>query len=436
DGLYGNGLKTAIINFQQFVGLTADGYAGSQTWASLLVSTGDPDRKGTACDCSTTITAEKAATLKANGYEIVGRYLTGIYAMTRDELETIFANNLKVVPIFEVGGYNLIYFTSSQGASDANSAIAAANTLGFPDGTIIYFTVDFDALDIDVTNAIIPYFKAIKNTFTELGSNYKIGIYAPRNVCSRIANAGYSCSSFVCDMSSGFSGNLGYVLPQDWAFDQIRTVSIGSGSGHIEIDNDISSGKDSGVNCFIPIEALVNLANGILKVFKLSVTDLNVEQTISTGGIVVKWESGFKSDIGSGDVEFSVKNGQIEDFEAVANAISGSVGLSKNWFNDLGAAIKNGTIKISVKSNLSIEIEIDQEVPDDITITYPYLYTIIDISINDYINGLGSDVLNAVESAAPKVFAVAALVIAVCVIVELAPEVAVVALLSALTSVI
>ncbi|WP_254903754.1 glycoside hydrolase domain-containing protein [Clostridium tyrobutyricum] len=246
DGLYGNGLKTAIINFQQFVGLTADGYAGSQTWASLLVSTGDPNRKGTACDCSTTITAEKAATLKANGYEIVGRYLTGIYAMTHDELETIFANNLKVVPIFEVGGYNLIYFTSSQGVSDANSAIAAANNLGFPDGTIIYFTVDFDALDINVTNAIIPYFKAIKNTFTELGSKYNIGIYAPRNVCSRIANAGYSCSSFVCDMSSGFSGNLGYTLPQDWAFDQIHTISLGSGSGYIEIDNDISSSKNNG----------------------------------------------------------------------------------------------------------------------------------------------------------------------------------------------
>ncbi|WP_035123108.1 glycoside hydrolase domain-containing protein, partial [Clostridium tyrobutyricum] len=195
---------------------------------------------------STTITAEKAATLKANGYEIVGRYLTGIYAMTHDELETIFANNLKVVPIFEVGGYNLIYFTSSQGVSDANSAIAAANNLGFPDGTIIYFTVDFDALDINVTNAIIPYFKAIKNTFTELGSKYNIGIYAPRNVCSRIANAGYSCSSFVCDMSSGFSGNLGYTLPQDWAFDQIHTISLGSGSGYIEIDNDISSGKNNG----------------------------------------------------------------------------------------------------------------------------------------------------------------------------------------------
>ncbi|WP_279146262.1 glycoside hydrolase domain-containing protein [Clostridium tyrobutyricum] len=273
DGLYGNGLKTAIINFQQFVGLTADGYAGSQTWASLLVSTGDPNRKGTACDCSTTITAEKAATLKANGYEIVGRYLTGIYAMTHDELETIFANNLKVVPIFEVGGYNLIYFTSSQGVSDANSAIAAANNLGFPDGTIIYFTVDFDALDINVTNAIIPYFKAIKNTFTELGSKYNIGIYAPRNVCSRIANAGYSCSSFVCDMSSGFSGNLGYTLPQDWAFDQIHTISLGSGSGHIEIDNDISSGKNNGVSQIAKIILLLKRLDSAAETYLVLAAD-------------------------------------------------------------------------------------------------------------------------------------------------------------------
>jgi peptidoglycan hydrolase-like protein with peptidoglycan-binding domain len=248
DGLYGNGIKTAVTNFQQFAELSADGYAGKQTWASLLVSTGDPNRIGTACDCSTTITVEKASTLKANGYNIIGRYLTGRYAMTSEELSVIFENNLKVVPIFEVGGNKLSYFTSLQGMADANYAVIAANALGFPDNTIIYFAVDFDALDIDVTNNIISYFQAIKNKFTQLISSYKIGIYAPRNVCSRIAAAGYSCSSFVCDMSSGFSGNLGYPLPHDWAFDQIATISHGSGYGYIEIDKDISSGKDIGVS--------------------------------------------------------------------------------------------------------------------------------------------------------------------------------------------
>lgn len=52
-------------------------------------------------------------------------------------------------------------------------------------------------------------------------------------------------------MSSGFSGNRGYSLPTDWAFDQIKTRSIGDGLGKIEIDNNISSGKDKGVNSIV-----------------------------------------------------------------------------------------------------------------------------------------------------------------------------------------
>ncbi|EPY2275232.1 polymorphic toxin type 44 domain-containing protein, partial [Clostridium sporogenes] len=78
--------------------------------------------------------------------------------------------------------------------------------------------------------------------------NYRIGIYAPRHICTLVAEKGYSCSSFVCDMSSGFSGNLGYPLPKDWAFDQISTVTVGSGSGAIEIDNNICSNKYTGVS--------------------------------------------------------------------------------------------------------------------------------------------------------------------------------------------
>lgn len=49
-------------------------------------------------------------------------------------------------------------------------------------------------------------------------------------------------------MSTGFSGNLGYPLPYNWAFDQISTITVGNGSGMIEIDNDICSGLDNGVN--------------------------------------------------------------------------------------------------------------------------------------------------------------------------------------------
>ena len=54
-------------------------------------------------------------------------------------------------------------------------------------------------------------------------------------------------------MSSGFLCNIGHTLPSDWAFDQIHTLTIGSGSGEIEIDNDIASGRTLG--CLVDSEA-------------------------------------------------------------------------------------------------------------------------------------------------------------------------------------
>lgn len=199
--------------------------------------------------------------------------------MTSSELKIIFDNGLRVIPIFEVGGYKLSYFSYDQGVSDADSAIFAAAQLGFTKDTIIYFAVDFDALDSDVTSNVLPYFKAISEKFTNANSIYKIGIYAPRNVCSRVQNAGYSCSSFVCDMSTGFSGNLGYPLPKDWAFDQISTVTL-HGNADIEIDNNISSGKNPGVNSVVPVDILGALNdNSFAKLFgvEFSTPDAEIE---------------------------------------------------------------------------------------------------------------------------------------------------------------
>ncbi len=247
-GYYGNNTQKSVLLFQNFTCLSSSGNAGMQTWSSLLTSTGDTSRKGTMCDCATTITAAKAQTLKTNGYKSVGRYLTGKFKMTQPEINTILSAGINIFPIMETGGYELPYFTLTQGNLDAKAAIKTARDFGFDADTIIYFTVDFDALDGDVTSSILPYFSEIYGVFKRTKTKYKIGIYAPRNVCTRISKAGYSCSSFVCDMSSGFSGNLGYPLPKDWAIDQISTITIGTGDGLIEIDNNISSGLDLGVS--------------------------------------------------------------------------------------------------------------------------------------------------------------------------------------------
>lgn len=123
----------------------------------------------------------------------------------------------------------------------------AARGYGFEEGTIIYFAVDYDSTDDEITNKILLHFQAVHSTLTALGS-YRVGIYGTRNACSRVSNAGYAVTSFVSGMSTGFSGNLGFPLPENWAFDQISTITLGSGDGQIEIDNNIKSGRDNGVS--------------------------------------------------------------------------------------------------------------------------------------------------------------------------------------------
>ena len=86
---------------------------------------------------------------------------------------------------------------------------------------MIYFAVDYDATDPQVSSHILPYFKAVTQS---LGGGYRVGIYASRNICTRVARAGYAVASFVSDMSTGFSGNLGFPIPSNWVFDQFYEV--------------------------------------------------------------------------------------------------------------------------------------------------------------------------------------------------------------------
>lgn len=262
DGKYGVGVVSAVKAFQEFMCLPQTGYADMPTIKALLSSSGDTTRTASACDTATIITAEKAQTLRNNGYKTVGRYLTGNVrtssgltskALTSKELAVILDAGLKVFPIYQDGGYESSYFVKDQGTRDAYSAASAARRLGFPSGTTIYFAVDFDAYDYEVTDKIIPYFQEIKSAFTKMQTfstapKYEIGVYGPRNICIRTSEAGLTKYSFVANMSTGFSGNLGYPMPNNWAFDQFYEGTIGSGSGSIGIDKDGYSGRDSGAS--------------------------------------------------------------------------------------------------------------------------------------------------------------------------------------------
>lgn len=255
DGNFGNVVNTAYLKqFQSKYAIPINGVVDRTTWLSMFISSGDTERTAKACDCATILTNAKAKTLYDNGYRYVGRYLSGTIvggaskALSREELQIAFNAGLRVFPIQQASANKVSYFTEEKGVQDANSAYEYATNLGIPAGTIIYFAVDCDPQDHEITSNIIPYFKKVSETIKESkNSKYKVGIYGTRNVCTRVSEKGYAVSSFVSDMSTGFSGNLGFSIPNNWAFDQFATVTVGEGDGQIEIDKDGFSGRDIGI---------------------------------------------------------------------------------------------------------------------------------------------------------------------------------------------
>ena len=139
------------------------------TIKALLTSCGDTSRPAKACDCSVQLTYPKALALSRKGYECVGRYLTGFVGAGRpknlitSELLAIFRAGLRVFPIYQDGGWEPEYFAggATVGERDGRLAVEAARSLSLPAGSIIYFAVDCDLYDYQVSELVIPYFSGV-----------------------------------------------------------------------------------------------------------------------------------------------------------------------------------------------------------------------------------------------------------------------------------
>lgn len=255
---YDSALAAAVRAFQTFVALPSTGDGDFSTWASLLASFGDQSRPGQACDGIVRITPARAATLKAAGVMYVGRYLTNPSgkslpekAIQPGELQTIADNGLRCFPIYQTTGDDVTDFDYTAGRTAGYAAVNAALDHGFKNGTRIFFSVDFDATDDQITASILPHFKGVNDAMADSGNPYDIGVYGSREVCARVGAAGYSTASFLADMSSGYLGNVGHQLPDDWAYDQFAIRTLGSGDAQLaSIDMDIASGRDTGQGSF------------------------------------------------------------------------------------------------------------------------------------------------------------------------------------------
>ena len=253
DGAFGSALKKQIEEFQKFYCLSGvtSGTVDRITWASLLSSKGETSRAAKACDTSTVLNYAKAKSLYDAGYRYVGRYLSGTVggkrskAMTAEEIADIFKAGLRIFAIFQEGTPSMSRYTLESGVSEAQKALSAARQLGIPEDAIIYFAIDYDVMESGI-NAVKQYFAGIRRVFAKAGYYYHAGIYGARNVCSKVCNSGLAESSYVSDMSTGFSGNLGYKIPENWAFDQFHEYQFPSTDGTFGLDKVGYSGRYNG----------------------------------------------------------------------------------------------------------------------------------------------------------------------------------------------
>lgn len=254
-GVFGPLTANAISEFQTAAGITADKVVYPYVLQGIMNTDSysfqstediyDTDRNATALDTSTKLTLEDAIAIKQKNYTDVGRYLTNASsngldkALSLDEMEILIAVGLNVFPIFQTIGNKVSYFTAQQGLADGLAAKEAAQKFGFPPSATIYFCVDYDVLMADIEGNILPYFRNVK---AALNNAYKMGAYGPRYICTKLAEMNLTTSSFVCDMSSGFTCNIGHKLPDNWAYDQFAEVaSANSTINNLNYDKCIAS---------------------------------------------------------------------------------------------------------------------------------------------------------------------------------------------------
>lgn len=314
DGSFGNGARSAVMQFQELMHLEVDGSVGPQTWFALAVSCGDTSRSANACDTRFEITAERARVLKQNGYEVVGRYINGgDFKELRDgELERIFNAGLKAFFIYQENNRLISDFSYEKGVLVGNRATECAKKHKLLKDSIIYFAVDLDVYEEQINGYIIPYFKGIQ---AALNPNYKIGIYGPRLVCSRVSEAGLSISSFVADMSSGYSCNIGQKIPNNWCYDQY--VEISNFNGDFDIDKVTYNGKveassniESGTSGILENQSVFNLLSTLYQIADEYCLNKQKENTVLNKNILVLQ---FFRDVNYDSVSWNTLVGGIEE---------------------------------------------------------------------------------------------------------------------------
>ena len=146
-------------------------------------------------DTAARLTAEKAAELRSLGYQYVIRYCiptTYSNALTADEAQAILDSALGLGLCWETTASRAKNGAVS-GLSDGATAKRCAEAIGAPEGTVIYFAVDYAAPAADY-DRIAAYMIAAQTACRP----YKLGVYGSYYVIEEMARREIGSSYWQC----------------------------------------------------------------------------------------------------------------------------------------------------------------------------------------------------------------------------------------------
>jgi hypothetical protein len=138
--------------------------------------------------------------------------------LTRSEAEAIIAAGMSIAVVYQAAGNSSSCFSSQIGSDDAQYARTyAAKTIGQPEGSAIYFGVDYDCQQHELTTCVTPYFDAVRTAFTRDNGEprYKVGVYGNGLIASNLLDKGLVDYTWISN-SRKFTGTPDFTQSNRW----------------------------------------------------------------------------------------------------------------------------------------------------------------------------------------------------------------------------
>lgn len=203
-------------------------------------------------------TTAKLATLKADGIEAVIRYDDrlnphGDKQIKPAEARAIQAAGLRLGIVYEGAGDQVGQFSDAIGYADAKYSRAQAAERGQPDGSAVYFAVDFDPNAFQLKQSVLPYFEGVRRAFLEPANlpKLRVGVYGSGLTCQTVLSAGLAELTWV-SCSMGWSESHVFVAGGRWNLLQHLPQTIAG----LDTDPDEANPLHPDIGDFVPFGPL------------------------------------------------------------------------------------------------------------------------------------------------------------------------------------